>query len=94
MGNPYVKLLYDVYHMQIMQGNIIATIIANIAAIGHFHSAGVPKRHELYVGELNYRSIVKVVEAAGYKGFFGLEYWPTYTDHQQSLADVMKYLRA
>jgi hydroxypyruvate isomerase len=94
VGNPHVKLLYDVYHMQVMQGNIIATIIEHVDAIGHFHSAGVPKRHELYVGELNYRSIVKVIEAAGYKGYFGLEYWPTYADHQQSLADVMKYLRA
>jgi len=92
VGSPNVKLLYDVYHMQIMEGNIIATINANIAAIGHFHSAGVPGRHELFTGELDYRAIVKAVDAAGYDRYFGLEYWPTY-DARQSLADTLKYLK-
>jgi hydroxypyruvate isomerase len=92
VGSPQVKLLYDIYHMQIMEGNIIATLNANIAAIGHFHSAGVPGRHELSTGELDYRNIVKAVDAAGYQGYFGLEYWPTY-DSRQSLADTLKYLK-
>jgi len=91
VGSPQVKLLYDVYHMQIMEGNIIATINGNIASIGHFHSAGVPGRHELFTGELHYRGVVKAVDAAGYQGYFGLEYWPTY-DSRQSLVDTLKYL--
>ena len=92
VASPQVKLLYDVYHMQIMEGNIITTINGNIASTGHFHSAGVPGRHELFMGELDYRAIVKAVDAAGYHGYFGLEYWPTY-DSRQSLADTLKYLR-
>ena len=92
VGNPQVKLLYDIYHMQIMEGNIIATINENIAATGHFHSAGVPGRHELFTGELDYRAIVKAVDATGYQGYFGLEYTPTY-DSRQSLADTLKYLK-
>jgi hydroxypyruvate isomerase len=91
-GSPRVKLLYDVYHMQIMEGNIIATIGKNIAGVGHFHSAGVPGRHELSTGELDYCNIVKAVDAAGYQGYFGLEYWPTY-DQRQSLIDTLKYLK-
>ncbi|MCM8765196.1 MAG: TIM barrel protein, partial [Candidatus Omnitrophica bacterium] len=51
--SPHVKLLYDIYHMQIMEGNICDFIERNIDIIGHFHSAGVPGRHELYNGELN-----------------------------------------
>ncbi len=92
VGSPQVKLLYDVYHMQIMEGNIIATLNENIAAIGHFHSAGVPGRHELFTGELDYRAIVKAVDAAGYGRYFGLEYWPTY-DSRQSMIDTLKYLK-
>jgi hydroxypyruvate isomerase len=92
VGSPQVKLLYDVYHMQIMEGNLIATINKNIAAIGQFHSAGVPGRHELSTGELDYRNIVKAVDASGYQGYFGLEYWPTY-DQRQSLIDTLKYLK-
>ncbi|MFZ2014706.1 MAG: TIM barrel protein, partial [Nocardioides sp.] len=92
VGSPQVKLLYDVYHMQIMEGNLIATINEHVGAIGHFHSAGVPGRHELFTGELDYRNIIKAVDAAGYQGYFGLEYWPTY-DQRQSLADTLKYLK-
>jgi hydroxypyruvate isomerase len=92
VGSPQVTLLYDVYHMQIMEGNIIATINENIAAIGHFHSAGVPGRHELFTGELEYRAIVKAVDATVYDRYFGLEYWPTY-DSRQSLMDTLNYLK-
>lgn len=91
IGSSGVKLLYDIYHMQIMEGNIIATINENIASIGHFHSAGVPGRHELFSGELHYRGIVKAIDGAGYQGYFGLEYWPTY-DARQSLLDTLEYL--
>jgi len=76
VGSPRVKLLFDVYHMQIMGGNIVARIEKHVDVIGHFHSAGVPGRHDLDIGELDYRNILKAIDALGYKGLFGLEYWP------------------
>lgn len=76
VNSPSVKVLYDVYHMQIMEGNVIDTITRNIDIIGHFHSAGVPGRHELDNGELNYPQILKAIDNLGYTGYFGLEYWP------------------
>jgi len=86
-----IKLLYDIYHMQIMEGNIIDNIKRNIDFIGHFHSAGVPGRHEHFNGENDYKNILKVVAETEYNRYFGLEYWPTY-EHMQSLKDVLKYL--
>jgi hydroxypyruvate isomerase len=91
VDSPNVKLLYDVYHMQIMEGNIIATVTENIDCIGHFHAAGVPGRHELWSGELDYRRITEAIDKAGYTGSFGLEYWPT-GDHAASLAQTARYL--
>lgn len=92
VGSDNIKLLYDVYHMQIMEGNIIQNITKNIDFIGHFHSAGVPGRHELFNGDNDYRNILKAIDSTGYNRFFGLEYWPTY-DHKKSLADVLSYLK-
>ena len=65
VGHPSVRLLYDIYHMQIMQGNVIETVQRNIGLIGHFHAAGVPGRHELDGGELDYRHILDAIAAAG-----------------------------
>jgi len=76
LNSPNVKLLYDVYHMQIMEGNIISTIRENAEVIGHFHSAGVPGRHELTSGELNYHDIIAEIDSLGYDGYSGLEYSP------------------
>ena len=92
VGCNNVKLLYDVYHMQIMEGNIIESIKKNAEFIGHFHSAGVPGRHELFDGDNDYNNILKAVDGSGYNRFFGLEYWPTY-DNRKSIADVLKYLK-
>jgi hydroxypyruvate isomerase len=80
VASPNVRLLYDVYHMQIMQGNVIARIEKYIDLIGHFHSAGVPGRHELSDGEINYPNVLKKIDSLGYNGYFGLEYWPTMDD--------------
>jgi hydroxypyruvate isomerase len=85
IGSPHLKLLYDVYHMQIMEGNILATIEKHFDLIGHFHSAGVPGRGELFGGELDYPSILKHLERLGYGGCFGLEYLPRLADHAESL---------
>ncbi|MHB9038691.1 MAG: hydroxypyruvate isomerase family protein [Armatimonadota bacterium] len=92
IASPNFKLLYDVYHMQIMEGNIIANIEKNIDIIGHFHSAGVPSRHELSIGELNYINIINKIDSLGYKGKFGLEYAPSIADSAASLASQKAYL--
>lgn len=76
VGSPNVKVLYDIYHQQIMEGNLISAITGNIEKIGHFHAAGNPGRHELTIGEINYREVFKAIDASGYKGFVGLEYFP------------------
>ncbi len=77
VNSPRIRVLYDIYHQQITEGNIIDTICRNISLIGHFHSAGVPGRNELYKGELNYSEILKRIESLDYDGYFGLEFKPT-----------------
>jgi hydroxypyruvate isomerase len=77
VGSPNFKLLYDVYHMQIMEGDVIDTIRENISSIAHFHTGGVPGRREIDQGqELNYRAICKAIADAGYSGFLGQEFIP------------------
>ncbi len=92
VNSPNIKLLYDCYHMQLMEGNLVNQITENINYIGHFHSAGVPGRHELHNGETNYPFVIAAAEKAGYDRYFGFEYWPTY-DNDQSLTDILKYVR-
>ena len=77
VGSPAVKLLYDIYHQQITEGNLIATITPNIEKIGHFHTADVPGRYEPGTGEINYANVLAAIDEAGYEGFIGLEYKPT-----------------
>jgi hydroxypyruvate isomerase len=77
VGSPNVKMLFDIYHMQIMHGNILSFVKRNLPLIGHFHVAGVPGRHEPNPCELDYAFILKEIDAMGYTGHFGLEYWPT-----------------
>lgn len=77
IASPNFKLLYDVYHMQIMEGNIISNIESNLDIIGHFHSAGVPGRNEITAGELSYKDVIKRISGSGYAGSFGLEYSPS-----------------
>ena len=92
IGSSHLQLLYDVYHMQIMEGNLLATIEKILPWIGHFHSAGVPGRGELFGTELNYPAIVAKIDALGYKAAFGLEYFPKLDDHRKSLVDTLAYL--
>ncbi len=92
INSPHLRLLYDVYHMQIMEGSVIANIEENLDVIGHFHSAGVPGRHELMSGELNYPGIIRRIEESGYTGTFGLEYSPAWPDHAESLRATRQYL--
>ena len=71
-----IKVLFDIYHQQITEGDIIRSICKNIDLIGHFHAAGNPGRHELDSGELNYPNIFRQIQESGYTGFMGLEYFP------------------
>jgi hydroxypyruvate isomerase len=89
---PNIKLLFDIYHMQIMEGNIIYNINENINLIGHFHSAGVPGRNEHFNGESDYPNILKSIKKTQYDKYFGLEYWTTYDD-EKSIKDVLKHLK-
>lgn len=92
VNSPSIKLLFDCYHMQLMEGNLINNITGNIDFIGHFHSAGAPGRHELQAGETNYPNVIKAAEKAGYDRYFGFEYWPMY-DNAQSVRDVLAYVK-
>ena len=76
VGSPNVKLLYDIYHQQITEGNLIPTITRNLELIGHFHAAGHPGRHELHTGEIHYPAVFQAIRAGGYSGCVGLEYFP------------------
>ena len=78
LDHPRFRLLYDIYHMQVMEGNVIATIRDNIDYLAHFHTAGVPGRHELGPDqELNYPAIARALAGTGYSGFVGHEFVPT-----------------
>ncbi len=77
VGSPRVKLLYDIYHMQIMEGDIIRTIRENIQYIGHFHTGGVPGRHELDdTQELNWRTVAQAIADLKFEGYFAHEFVP------------------
>ena len=77
VASPRVKLLYDVYHMQIMEGDIIRTIRENVNWIGHFHTAGNPGRNDMDdTQEINYRGICRAIAASGYDLFVGHEFKP------------------
>ena len=78
VGSPRVKLLYDIYHMQIMEGDIIRTIRDNAEYIAHFHTGGVPGRHELDgTQELNWRAVASAIVETGFTGYLAHEFAPT-----------------
>ncbi len=82
------RLLYDIYHMQVMEGDVIATIRKFAPYIAHFHTAGVPGRNEIDgVQELNYRAIAQTIADSGYTGFFAHEFIPK-RDPMQSLREA------
>jgi hydroxypyruvate isomerase len=93
VGSPRMKLVFDCYHMQIMEGDLTGHIKKNLDVIGHMHAAGHPGRHELWLGETNYAYLVRAIGHMGYKGAFCLEYTPT-MDSTESLLRTKKYLGA
>jgi len=94
VNSPRVKLLYDIYHMQIMDGDICRTITENLQWIGHFHTGGVPGRHEIDdTQELNYRFVAKTIADAGYTGYVAHEYSPAAgRDPRESLKQAIEIM--
>ncbi len=90
VGSERFKLLYDIYHMQIMEGDVIRTIEANHESIGHYHTAGVPGRHELdETQELQYAPIMRAIADSGFQGYVAQEFIPT-RDPLESLAQAVQ----
>jgi hydroxypyruvate isomerase len=86
VGSERFKLLYDIYHMQIMEGDLIATIQDNIQYIAHFHTGGVPGRHEIDDSqEINYPAVMRAIVATGFTGYVAQEFVPTGKDPLGSL---------
>lgn len=77
VGSPNVKILFDIYHVQIMEGNLIPLIRQHIKRIDHFHIGDHPGRHQPGTGEINYRNVFKAIYDLGYEGYAALEYSPT-----------------
>ncbi len=90
VGSPNFKLLYDIYHMQIDEGDVIRTIQDNHQYFGHYHTGGVPGRHEIdETQELNYPPIMKAIVATGFKDYVAQEFIPAKQDKIQSLKDAV-----
>ena len=78
VDSPYVKLLYDIYHMQIMEGDLIRTIRQHIQSIGHFHTGGVPGRHELdHHQEVQWDAVMNAIADSGFRGYIAHEFVPS-----------------
>jgi hydroxypyruvate isomerase len=89
VNSPRVKLLYDIYHMQIMEGDIVRTIRNNFQYLGHFHTGGNPGRHEIdQTQELNYHVVAQALADLGYTGVISHEYTPV-RDPLTSLAQAI-----
>ena len=89
VGSKNVKLLYDIFHFQLIEGNICNTIKENVEWIGHIHGAGVPMRCELTEGELNYHFILNTIKESAYDGDFGLEFF-TFENRDEKVAASAK----
>ena len=91
LGMEEFKLLYDIYHMQIMEGDVIATIRKNIKYISHFHTGGVPGRHEIDdTQELHYPAIMQAIVDTGFTGFVAQEFIPANPNKLESLKKAIK----
>lgn len=91
IGSPNFKLLYDIYHMQIMEGDVIATIRKFHPYIGHYHTGGVPGRNEINNSqELNYPAIIKAIHETAYEGYIAQEFIPTYEDKLAALEEGLR----
>lgn len=91
LGSPHFRLLFDIYHMQVMEGDIIASIRAHGKYFAHYHAAGVPGRHEIDgTQELNYTAVVRALIETGYRNYFGFEFSPVRPDKLASLREAVR----
>jgi len=92
VGSPNVKLLFDIYHVQVMNGDLVRRIKANAELIGHIHTAGNPGRLELHdkQQEINYTACMNALVEIGYKGYVGHEFIPTIDDPKLALAEAVR----
>ena len=91
IGSPNFKLLYDIYHMQINEGDVIRTIKDNHEYFGHYHTAGVPGRHEIdETQELYYPAIMRAILETGFTGHVAQEFKPTGKDDKERIAALKK----
>lgn len=91
LGSPNFKLLYDIYHMQINEGDIIRTIRDNHVYFGHYHTAGVPGRHEIDKSqEIYYPAVMKAIAETGFKGYVAQEFRPTGKTSEEKIAALKK----
>jgi hydroxypyruvate isomerase len=89
LASENFKLLYDIYHMQIDEGDVIATIKKNSQYLAHFHVAGVPGRHEPNdTQELFYPAIIKAIKDTGFKGYIAQEYLPIAKEQGDQIASL------
>jgi len=92
VGGKNIKILYDFFHIQIMTGNLINSLKDSIEYIGHIHVSGIPGQHEPWESEINLPYVLQKLKEMGYKGYFGLEYYPL-LDPVESLKKTKKYLK-
>jgi len=92
VNSPNVKMLFDIYHQQITEGNVIRNITQNIDRIGHFHVADNPGRKEPGTGELNYKNIFKAIAGTGYKDFVALECGHSTKNYEDTLKATLACL--
>lgn len=92
VSSPCVKLLYDIYHQQVMEGNLIVTITKNLRHIAYLHGASNPGRSDIRHGEINYGEVLRAVTEAGYEGYFGLEY-AVEGDVLTGLRDAVEFMK-
>jgi sugar phosphate isomerase/epimerase len=91
LDHPRFRILYDIYHMQIMEGNLCATIRDHHKWFAHYHTAGVPGRHEIDdTQEINYSAVVKTILETGYRDFIAQEFSPTRSDKLGSLRQAVE----
>jgi hydroxypyruvate isomerase len=91
VASPNIRLLFDIYHMQVMEGNLIQSLTQNLDLIGHVHVADAPGRHQPGTGEINYANVFKALSQAGYLGYVGFEFEPV-GDSRQVAAEALALL--
>ncbi|MDQ1257116.1 MAG: Hydroxypyruvate isomerase [Candidatus Hydrogenedentes bacterium] len=95
VGSPAVKLLFDIYHQQITEGNLTPNIVNHIAQIGHFHVANHPGRHEPAGGEIDYAFLFRQIARTPYDGYLGLEFSPSdRTRTEDTLRETLAMVQA